>query len=291
MRGRWNYYHNFDYGNHEWHRGNKGDHVYGCVDPSSYVSAVDVSNKVIRKVGPLIDRLTNRLIKLPGVKSWSQKNRLLQCEQPDGTSKYLNIMGYLRDDYEPDTRYWNLVLGYGAVVGDDESILHQKLADHNKGEGLIPLYIMDPSLYDSSMKVFHIRCKAALTYDKVILNSPDVRSILEQFLNKEAFNKFYHIQEEKPKEVHQEVEVSARGKALVRDFWKAQKAVKQHEVNPLSYSDLEDLKSFLDTDEGYTAFGKYYNYAKKLVGSWLGESTTLRNSIKLLRENGFEVYR
>lgn len=290
MKGRWNYYHNFDYGS-DWHRGNRGDHVSGCVDPGSYVSAVDVHNKIIRKVGPMIDRLTDRLAKLPGVESRSNNNRLLKCEQEDGNFKFLQIMGYLQEDFDDYEHAWNLIEGYGAVVGDDHSVFEQGLKDHNKGKGLIPIYVMPSDLYQGSMRAFHRDCKEALTYDSVIKNNPNVREILEKFLNKEAFNKFYHIQQEKPKEEHKEVEVTQRGKALVRDFWKAQKAVKQHEVNPLSYSDWEDLKAFLDTDEGYSAFGKYYNYAKKLVGSWLGESITLADSLKLLRESGIKVIR
>lgn len=290
MKGRWNYYHNFDYGS-DWHRGNRGDHVTGCVDPSSYVSAFDVHNKAIRKLSPLFTRLTDRLIKLPGVESFSDGNRLLKCKQDDGSFKYLKILGSLQDDYNPSENVTNLIDGYGAILGNDESVWDHHLADHSKGKGLIPLYIMPDELSDGSMRAFHSRCKEALTYDNVILSNPAVKDVLKNFLNKEAFNKFYHIHEEKPKEVHQEVDVTSRGKALVRDFWKAQKAVKQHEVNPLSFSDIEDLKAFIDTDEGYTAFGKYYNYAKKLVGSWLGESMTLKDSIKLLRESGFEVYR
>jgi hypothetical protein len=254
------------------------------------VSAFDINNKALGKVSPLFTRLTDRLIKLPGVESFSHGNRLLRCKQDDGSFKYLKILGSLQDDYNPSENASNLIDGFGAILGDDESVWDHHLADHSKGEGLIPLYIMPDELSDSSMSAFNARCKEALTYDKVILSNPAVKDVLKDFLNKEAFNKFYHIHEEKPKEVHQEVDVTARGKALVRDFWKAQKALKQHEDNPLSFSDIEDLKTFIDSDEGYTAFGKYYNYAKKLIRSWLGESITLKDSIKLLRESGFEVY-
>lgn len=290
---RWNYYYNQSYGT-GWHRGNRGDHVSGCVDPNSYVCPLDVHKMSTRKVVPCVQKLCLRLAKLPDITVLNPN--VTAFESTNGAEKhYFKFFELLQDEWKGDKGAWNLFEGYGvAEAKDAETIVADRTSNHGKGEGLTILYRIPVEMTNGSMIKFRRMAKEGINYDTVVKENPNVREFLSKVLSEAAFNKFYGIKVEKPAEekpVHQEVEVSARGKALVRDFWKAQKAVKQHEVNPLSYSDWEDLKAFLDTDEGYTAFGKYYNYAKKLVGSWLGESKELdmTKAMEILKESGIKI--
>ena len=286
---RWNYYYNQDYGN-KWHRGNRGDHVTGCTPRDWWVSAVDVNNMFSKKVVPHRNKFFEKFEKLPGVTC---------INMPDGNAfeikngdkmTYVKFMGLLQDEWTEGG--WNLKDGFGAFTSDDkDTVLSEHLKDHQQGKGLRRIYMIPEEEYQGTLTAFRNWGRANLNYKTVISENPLLREFLKEVLSEEQFNEFYHIKTEKPEEEHKEVEVTAHGKSLVRDFWKAQKAVKQHEVNPLSYSDWEDLKKFLDTDEGYTAFGKYYNYAKKLVSSWLGESKELEltNAMEILKEAGIKI--
>lgn len=290
---RWNYYYNQDYGS-KWHRGNRGDHVTGCTDPDSYVCALDIHKMSTRKVVPAVRKLCERLAKMPDITVLNQDGTAF--ESTKGAEKhYFKFFEVLQKEWQDAKGAWNLFNGFGVAEGKDaETVVADRTKNHSKGEGLTILYQIPDDMTDGSMYQFRRMATEGITYDTIVKENPKVREFLSKVLSEAAFNKFYGIKQEKPAEekpVHQEVEVTARGRALVRDFWKAQKAVKQHEVNPLSYSDWEDLKKFLDTDEGYTAFGKYYNYAKKLVGSWLGESKELdlTKAMEILKESGIKI--
>lgn len=286
---KWNYYYNQDYGN-KWHRGNRGDHVTGCTPRDWWVSAVDVNNMFAKRVVPYRNKFFENLEKLPGVTCINLPEGNAFAIEKGNDTRYVKFMGILQDGWTE--KGWNLKDGFGAFVTfDKDKCLAEHLKDHPEGTGLIEIYKIPEDEYQGTLTAFKNWGRSELNYTNVIKENPKLREFLKDVLSEEAFNKFYHISTEKPKEEHKEVEVTNRGKAFVRDFWKVQKAVKQHEVNPLSYSDWEDLKAFLDTDEGYTAFGKYYNYAKKLVGSWLGESKELdmTKAMEILKESGIKI--
>lgn len=257
--GRFNYYHSSSYGR-GWHRGNRGDHVSGCVDADDYCSSVDVHNMSSRKVVPAVKKFIDKLAKMPGLTVLNKSGSAFESKKEDGTI-YFKILEVPQGEISQDSG-WKLYDGFGVVSGpDQDTVVNDREMNHPHGKDMEILFQIPPEMYSSDVQEFKSEGQK-LTYDLIIKDNPKVRDFLGRVLSNAAFNKFYGIETQA-----EPVEVGSDAKKLVFAFWAIQKKVKATGLTD-SVADQETIKkirALLDSPEGKAAFGKYYAYARSFI--------------------------
>lgn len=257
--GRFNYYHNYSYGN-GWHRANRGDNVSGCVKPGSFCSYFDVHNMSRRKIVPAVKEFQAELAKLSDLTALNEDGSAFESDREDGMI-YFKILEVPQEEIGSDPRL-NLYNGFGAVYGPDkDSIVNDMSANHPYGRDMKILFQIPREMHSGSLHEFR-RASKSLTYDTIIMDNQRVRDFLRRVLSDRAFKEFYGIgTEEEP------VEVGSDAKKLVFAFWAIRKKVKATGLTD-SVADPETVKkirALLDSPDGKAAFGKYYAYARSFI--------------------------
>jgi hypothetical protein len=116
-------------------------------------------------------------------------------------------------------------------------------------------------MHSGSLSEFR-RAGKSLDYDTIVKENPKVRYFLRRVLSEKSFNEFYGIGSRA-----ETVEIGSDVKKLVFAFWAIQKKVKATGLTD-SVADPETIKkirALLDSPEGRSAFGKYYDYARSFI--------------------------
>ena len=282
--GRFNYYHNYSYGN-GLHRANRGDNVTGCVKPGSFCSYFDVHNMSRRKIVPAVKEFQAELAKLSDLTALNEDGSAFESDREDGMI-YFKILEVPQEEIGSDPRL-NLYNGFGAVYGPDkDSIVNDMSANHPYGRDMKILFQIPREMHSGSLHEFR-RASKCLTYDTIIRDNQRVRDFLRRVLSEKSFNEFYGIETEAEPD-----KVGSDAKKLVFAFWAIQKKVKATGLTD-SVADPETIKkirALIDSPEGRAAFGKYYAYARSFIyknfpGMRVGEA------LEILDECGMNYHR